>query len=80
MLDSAIFNEAKQRVIDGIHAKMKAVPLNDEKMHTRLICLLQCWNSLESYLSQVRETGRLADFQIRASEEKQHRFQIFGRG
>jgi hypothetical protein len=80
VLDSAIFIEAKQRVIDGIHAKMKAVPLSDEKMHTRLICLLQCWTSLESYLEGVRETGKLADFQIRATEEQKRRISIFGRG
>lgn len=80
VLDSRIFNEAKQRVIDGIHAKMRAVPLNDEKMHTRLICLLQCWTSLENYLAQVQETGKFADFQIRAEEEQKRKFQIFGRG
>lgn len=70
VLDSPIFNEAKQRVIDGINAKMRSVPLTDEKMHTKLIMLLQAWNSLESYLDQVKETGKMADFQIESDKRK----------
>jgi hypothetical protein len=41
---------------------------------------LQCWTSLENYLEGVRETGKLADFQIRATEEQKRRISIFGRG
>lgn len=77
VLDSTIFREAKQRVIDGIHAKMRAVPLADDKMHTKLIIALQMWTSLENYLEQVKETGKFAEFQIAENERK---FRIFGRG
>lgn len=75
ILDSELFNEAKRRVIDGIHAKMAIVPLADTAMHTKLIMLLQSWNSLESYLNTVKETGRLAGFQI---EDEKKRFRLFG--
>lgn len=75
VLESAIFLEAKQRVIDGINAKMRTVPLTEERMHTRLIMLLQAWNSLEAYLEQVKETGKMADFQI---EDQKRKLRFFG--
>ena len=59
VLDSTIFNEAKQHVIDGIHRQMKAVPLSDQTMHTRLILALQVWDQLEKYLQNVKQTGEM---------------------
>jgi hypothetical protein len=47
-------------------------------MHTRLILALQCWDALEKYLEQVKQTGEMADFQIVQQEERKKRFQIFG--
>lgn len=73
VLDSRIFREAKDRILSGIQAQMRTVPLADQTMHTRLILLLQCWQSIEGYLEQVKETGKLAEFQIE-EERKRRRF------
>lgn len=78
VLDATIFLEAKKRVLDGIHEQMKRVPMADQTMHTRLILTLQCWDTLEKYLEQIKQTGELADFQIRQDEERRSRFKIFG--
>lgn len=79
VLDAPIFVEAKKRVREGIERQMAAVPMSDQTMHSRLIMLLQCWNALESYLEQVKQTGEIADFQIKQQEEQRKRFQLFGR-
>ncbi|KVU10669.1 hypothetical protein WK62_05235 [Burkholderia ubonensis] len=78
VLDAPIFVEAKKRVLDGIHEQMKRVPMADQTMHTRLVMTLQLWHALESYLEQAKQTGELADFQIRQEEERRSRFKLFG--
>jgi hypothetical protein len=76
VLDSKIFVEAKQAVLEGIQRQMKAVPMSDQTMHSRLIMLLQCWTTLESYLEQVKQTGEIAQFQVQQDEQKK-RFKLF---
>lgn len=78
VLDAPIFVEAKKAVLDGIHRQMAAVPLHDQMMHTRLITVLQLWNTLESYLQQTKQTGEIAQFQVTQQEEQRKRFRIFG--
>lgn len=78
VLNSVIFNAARQHVLDGIDRQMRNVPMSDEKMHSRLILTLQCWHALESYLDQIKQTGEIAEFQIQQQEEAKRRFRIFG--
>lgn len=78
VLDSKIFVEAKKAVLEGIQRQMKAVPMSDQTMHSRLILALQCWDVLESYLTNVKQTGEIAQFQIKQDEERKSRFKIFG--
>lgn len=78
VLDSAVFLEAKKHVKEGIERQMKAVPLSDQTMHTRLIVALQVWDQLEKYLEQIKQTGEIRQFQIQQEEERKKRFQIFG--
>jgi hypothetical protein len=78
VLDSRIFVEAKKAILDGIHAQMRAVPLADDKMHTRLILTMQLWDTLEKYLENIKQTGEIAEFQIRQEEERKRRFKMFG--
>jgi hypothetical protein len=70
VLDSKIFVEAKKAVLEGIERQMKAVPLSDQTMHTRLITMLQLWGALESYFEQIKQTGEIAQFQINQQEEQ----------
>ena len=70
VLDSAIFNEAKTKILDGIYSQMAKVPLTESEMHTRLIITLQIWNHLESYLKNIQETGRIADFQLQQQKKR----------
>jgi hypothetical protein len=78
VLDAPIFVEAKQAILDGINRQMAAVPLSDQTMHTRLITMIQLWNTLESYLQQIRQTGEIAQFQIQQQDEQRKRFKLFG--
>lgn len=77
-LDSPVFVEAKKAVLEGIQRQMKAVPLSDQTMHTRLITTLQLWGALEEYLEQIKQTGEIAQFQIQQEEERRKRFKLFG--
>lgn len=78
VLDAPIFVEAKKAVLEGIQRQMEAVPLSDQIMHTRLITVLQLWNTLESYFEQIKQTGEIAQFQVTQQEEAKKRFKIFG--
>ncbi|NUY33288.1 hypothetical protein F0160_22650 [Paraburkholderia sp. JPY303] len=78
VLDAPIFVEAKKAVLEGIQRQMASVPLSDQTMHTRLITVLQLWNTLDAYLVQVKQTGEIAQFQINQQEEQRKRFRIFG--
>lgn len=76
VLDSAIFRESKQRIVDGLRAQMMSVPLSEEKMHTRLVIAMQLWGQIERYLEQVRQTGEMASFQIDQDEKKRRFWQV----
>jgi predicted enzyme involved in methoxymalonyl-ACP biosynthesis len=76
VLDSTVFVEAKKAVLESIQRQMKIVPMADQTMHSRLIMLLQCWTTLESYLEQVKQTGEIAQFQVQQDEQKK-RFKLF---
>jgi hypothetical protein len=78
VLDSTIFKEAAQSVRSGIDAHMLRVPLVDQTMHTRLILLRQCWDQLERYLDQVRQTGEIKAFEIQQEEQRKRLFKVFG--
>ena len=78
VLDSTIFLEARKHVLDGLERQMRNVPMADQTMHTRLILALQCWDALEKYLEQIKQTGEIADFQLEQQAERKRRFQIFG--
>ncbi|RKP56369.1 hypothetical protein [Pararobbsia silviterrae] len=78
VLDSAVFQAARKHVLEGIEAQMRAVPLSDQVMHTRLITALQCWDALEKYIEQIKQTGEIAQFQVAQEEERKKRFRVFG--
>lgn len=78
VLDSAVFLEARKHVLDGIQRQMKAVPLSDATMHTRLILALQVWDQLEKYLEHIKQTGEIRQFQITQEEDRKRRFSLFG--
>lgn len=78
VLDSAIFKEAAQAVRSGIDAHMLRVPLADQTMHTRLILLRQCWDQLERYIDQVRQTGEIKAFELQQEEQRKRMFGLFG--
>ncbi|CAE6712923.1 hypothetical protein R75461_01143 [Paraburkholderia nemoris] len=78
VLDSTVFLEAKQHVLEGIQRQMRSVPLSEQNMHTRLILALQVWDQLEKYLENVKQTGEIRQFQIAQDEERKARFKIFG--
>ena len=70
VFESAMFKEAQSHVLDGITYQMAKCPVHDQTMHTRLIMMLQLWKALESYLQNVVETGKMAEFQVAAEEKK----------
>lgn len=78
VLDSTVFLEARKHVLDGIERQMRAVPMANQEMHTRLILALQVWDQLEKYLEQVKQTGEIRQFQITQEEERKRRFTLFG--
>lgn len=80
VLDSTVFLEARKHVLDGIERQMRAVPLSEQTMHTRLILALQVWDQLEKYLEQIKQTGEIRQFQITQEEERKRRFTLWGNG
>ncbi|PVX77174.1 hypothetical protein [Paraburkholderia unamae] len=77
VLDSTVFLNAKKAVTEGIQRQMRAVPLSDQTMHTRLIVALQVWDQLEKYLENIKQTGEIRQFEITQEEERKRRFALF---
>jgi chromatin segregation and condensation protein Rec8/ScpA/Scc1 (kleisin family) len=73
VLDSTVFLAARKHVLDGIERQMRAVPLADANMHTRLIVAIQVWDQLEKYLEHIKQTGEIRQFQITQEEERKKR-------
>jgi chromatin segregation and condensation protein Rec8/ScpA/Scc1 (kleisin family) len=80
VLDSQVFLDAKEHVLEGIQRQMRAVPLADQNMHTRLIVAMQVWDQLEKYLEHIKQTGEIRQFQVQQEEERKRRFTLFGGG
>jgi hypothetical protein len=78
VLDSLVFIAARKHVLEGIERQMRAVPMANQEMHSRLILTLQCWDALEKYLEQIKQTGEIAQFTITQEEERRARFKLFG--
>lgn len=78
VLDSSVFLAARKHVLEGIERQMRAVPMANQEMHSRLILTLQCWDALEKYLEQIKQTGEIAQFTITQEEERRARFKLFG--
>jgi hypothetical protein len=78
VLDSSVFIAARKHVLEGIERQMRAVPMANQEMHSRLILTLQCWDGLEKYLEQIKQTGEIAQFTIKQEEERRARFKLFG--
>lgn len=76
LLDSAIFKEAKQHVLDTLTAQMRKVPMSDQTMHTRLIVALQCWDAFERFFEQLKQTGEMAQIQLAQEEQKRKWYQL----
>ena len=70
ILDSTMFQDAKMTIEGQMAHARRAVPLKDTDMHTRLILMEQLWSSLLGYLEQIAVTGRMAEMQLRAEEER----------
>lgn len=80
VLDSTVFLEARKHVKDGIERQMKAVPLSDQTMHTRLILAMQLWDQFEKYFEQIKQTGEIRQFQINQEAERKKRFSLWSNG
>lgn len=76
VLDSSVFLAARKHVLEGIEKQMRAVPMANQEMHSRLILTLQCWDALEKYLEQIKQTGEIAQFQVKQEEERRSRFKL----
>lgn len=77
VLESTIFIEAREHVREKIDRLMRQVPVADQTMHTRLILMLQCWDTLERYFEQIKQTGEIAELQLQEAERKK-RIRLFG--
>ena len=62
LLDNPIYQDAWDKIHDGIITQMSQAPIGDEKAHTTLVLLLQLCNRLQRQFEMMISEGRLADF------------------
>lgn len=75
LLTSRAWAKAKAAFTDGLASQRRSVQLKDADMHTRLILLEQCWQQIEHWLDQCKQTGNMAQFRI-ADEKKRRELAI----
>ncbi len=75
VLENPIYQEAIQKVRDGLIHSMATSPLGDAKTHNRLVIGLQVLTQIEKSLESVMMTGKMAQIQV---EDKNAFQRIFG--
>lgn len=64
ILGSKVYQEAFTSVKNHIIDAMQNSPLSDEVTHNRLVIALQTLNQIQKALSDVMQTGKMANIQV----------------
>ena len=74
ILGNPVYQEAVQKVRDGLIQSMAASALGDATTHNRLVIGLQLLTQIEKQLQSVMETGKMAQIQV----QDKNKFNFFG--
>lgn len=75
VLENPVYQEAVQKVREGLIQAMAASPLGEATTHNRLVIALQLLTQIEKQLVDVMQTGRMAQIQV---EDKNALQKFFG--
>ena len=64
VLDNTVYQEAFTHVRNNIIEAMQASPLSDDVTHNRLVIALQTLNQIQRALTEVMQTGKMAQIQV----------------
>jgi len=64
ILDNEVYKEAFTAVKNNIIDAMQRSPLSDEVTHNRLVIALQTLNQIEKALTDIMQTGKMAQIQV----------------
>lgn len=74
ILENPIYQEAVEKVRDGLIQAMAGSALGDATTHNRLVIGLQLLTQIEKQLQDVMNTGKMANIQVQDKSV----FKIFG--
>jgi hypothetical protein len=64
VLGSSVFQEACNRIDEGLAAQRRGVPITATEMHTALILTEQLWSNVRNWIEQVAQTGKFAQIEL----------------
>ena len=64
ILDNQVYQEAFTTVKNNIIHAMQTSPLSDDVTHNRLVIALQTLNQIEKALTDIMQTGKMAQIQV----------------
>jgi hypothetical protein len=64
ILGSKVYQEAFTKVKNHIIDAMQTSPLSDDTTHNRLVIALQTLNQIERALTDIMQTGKMANIQV----------------
>ena len=67
ILGSKVYQEAFTKVKNHIIDAMQTSPLSDDTTHNRLVIALQTLNQIERALTDIMQTGKMANIQVNAN-------------
>jgi len=67
ILGSKVYQEAFTKVKNHIIDAMQTSPLSDDTTHNRLVIALQTLNQIERALTDIMQTGKMANIQVNDS-------------
>lgn len=70
MLDSALFQAARNDLEEKLAQLRRTVPISSTEMHTRLILMEQLKEQFFGYFEQIAQTGKLADIQLEQERKR----------
>lgn len=77
LLDSRLFQEAKDDIDSTLADLRRTVPISATDMHTRIILMDQLWGKLQDYFVRIAQSGKMASLEI--AEQEQRRKSIMDR-
>jgi hypothetical protein len=78
--ESEFFTKARETVLESIYARMRSAPIGDDKLHSKLVLMLQVWHAFEGIFTEAVSTGKMTQMEIDEEVRRREAMENAGEG